>query len=82
MLVLPVKRKWFDMILSGVKKDEYRVIKSYWTSRFRKHFDFEDENRQAWVMFRNGYSANSPSFRALARLNMAEDVRNGAVRAH
>lgn len=29
MLILPIKRKWFDMILSGEKKEEYREIKPY-----------------------------------------------------
>ena len=27
MLILPIKKKWFDMILSGEKKEEYREIK-------------------------------------------------------
>ena len=26
MLVLPIKKKWFDMIASGEKKEEYREI--------------------------------------------------------
>lgn len=30
---LPIKRKWFDMILSGEKREEYREIKPYWTKR-------------------------------------------------
>lgn len=30
---LPIKRKWFDMIASGVKKEEYREIKKHWVSR-------------------------------------------------
>ena len=38
MLVLPIKKKWFDMIRSGEKKEEYREIKPYWTSRFCKEF--------------------------------------------
>ena len=29
MLTLPIKKKWFDMILSGEKKEEYREIKPY-----------------------------------------------------
>lgn len=33
MLVLPMKKKWFYMILSGVKKEEYRVCKPYWRRR-------------------------------------------------
>ncbi len=30
MLVLPIKKKWFDMIASGKKKEEYREIKPYY----------------------------------------------------
>ncbi len=33
-LVLPIKRRWFDTIVSGEKKEEYRDIKSYYISRF------------------------------------------------
>ena len=35
MLILPIKKKWFDMIVSGEKKEEYREIKPYYDSRFR-----------------------------------------------
>lgn len=35
-LTLPLKRKWFDMIKSGEKKEEYREITPYWTSRLEK----------------------------------------------
>ena len=34
MLVLPIKKKWFDMILSSQKKEEYREIKPYYKTRF------------------------------------------------
>lgn len=30
MLILPIKKKWFDMIASGQKKEEYREIKPYY----------------------------------------------------
>lgn len=33
ILHLTLKRKWFDMIASGEKKEEYRDIKPYWVSR-------------------------------------------------
>lgn len=36
MLVLPIKRKWFDMILSGEKREEYREVKPYYKSRIQK----------------------------------------------
>ncbi len=32
-LTLPLKKKWFDMIKSGEKKEEYREINLYWVSR-------------------------------------------------
>ncbi len=30
MLILPIKKKWFDMIACGEKKEEYREIKDYY----------------------------------------------------
>lgn len=33
VLKLTLKKKWFDMFLSGQKKEEYREIKDYWTKR-------------------------------------------------
>ena len=27
MLTLTIKKKWFDMIKSGIKKEEYREVK-------------------------------------------------------
>jgi len=33
ILHLTLKKKWFDMIKSGVKTEEYREIKDYWVRR-------------------------------------------------
>ena len=33
VLYLTLKKKWFDMILSGEKTEEYREIKEYWLWR-------------------------------------------------
>lgn len=33
-LDLVLKHKWFDMIASGQKKEEYRDIRPFWTKRF------------------------------------------------
>ena len=76
MLILPIKKKWFDMITSGEKKEEYREIKPYYDSRFMNEFGFllvggqmvygeaaPEEIRTPWpvlVVFRNGYSKDSP----------------------
>ena len=71
MLTLPIKKKWFDMILSGEKKEEYREIKPYYITRFRNVW-----GRPApWseihtIRFRNGYSKDSPSFLANASLGI------------
>jgi hypothetical protein len=33
VLHLTLKKKWFDMIASGEKKEEYREIKAFWSTR-------------------------------------------------
>ena len=32
-LHLTLKKKWYDMIASGEKKEEYREVKKYWIRR-------------------------------------------------
>lgn len=59
MLTLPIKRKWFDMIVSGEKTEEYREITPYYTSRLHMGH-FHEENINSCIL-RNGYSKNSPS---------------------
>ena len=57
VLHLTLKKKWFWMIVSGEKKEEYREIKPYWIKRLKesdeafKQFDV--------VCFRNGYSKSA-----------------------
>ena len=38
-LTLSLKRKWFDMIKSGVKKEEYRERSPYWRKRLIMFYD-------------------------------------------
>ena len=33
ILTLTIDKQWFDMVVSGKKKEEYRVIKGYWAKR-------------------------------------------------
>lgn len=40
-LHLNLKRRWFDMILSGEKKEEYRELHNYWMQRFLGYY-FQD----------------------------------------
>lgn len=46
-------RKWFDQIAYGVKTEEYREIKPYWTSKL-------ENRRYDVIVFRNGYSPTAP----------------------
>ena len=71
MLILPIKKKWFDMILSGEKKEEYRDIKSYYITRFRNVWGYPAPWSEIHtIRFRNGYSKDSPSFLADASLGI------------
>lgn len=76
MLILPIKKKWYDMILSGEKKEEYREWKPYYTSRiknicFRNGFDGVI-GQECLVKFINGYSRTSPHFYAKVRIQKGE----------
>lgn len=54
ILHLTLKKKWFDMIASGEKREEYREIKPYWNGRFvNKKYNV--------IHFRNGYSKDCPN---------------------
>lgn len=86
MLVIPIKKKWFDRIAAGEKKEEYREIKPYYTSRFVKALGFPEGEREEvqellrqmpsqkkiTVLFRNGYTADSPAFVADCSLSIGE----------
>jgi len=54
VLHMTLKKRWFDMILSGEKTEEYREIKPYWTKRLEKTYDV--------IRFRNGYGSKVPVF--------------------
>lgn len=67
VLPLVLKRRWYDMIASGEKREEYRLATPYWMKRM-------DNWAAKWqfrmvapvVEFRLGYAANAPrmAFRA------------------
>jgi hypothetical protein len=73
MLILPIKKQWFDLIKQGIKKEEYREIKPYYTTRFTNLGLLENgnpTNKEIVVLFRNGYSQKSPSFQAICTLSI------------
>lgn len=74
-MILTLKKQWFDMILSGVKTEEYREIKPYWEKRFINYFgryrDFSQDppvpvwnQEKKYIIFRNGYGNDKPEFTA------------------
>lgn len=85
-IILTIKKKWYDLILKREKKEEYREIKPYYDSRLPKEFGmFRDGNKlikgntyppedlsKRIILFRNGYSKNSPSFSALCSLSIGQ----------
>lgn len=67
-LKLTLKRKWFDMIAFGEKKEEYREIKPYWLVRLTNQKGNSLSHSHLWefkqydiIEFKNGYSKDAPS---------------------
>lgn len=67
-MILQIEKKWFNMILSGEKKEEYLEIKRYYRSRLYSLGLIDRYGLPligtADIEFRNGYSTGSPSFTA------------------
>lgn len=86
ILILPIKKKWFDIIISGEKKEEYRKRTPYWEKRFKKYFGWgygaTSANTYGWrflprskeVIFRNGYGKDVPEF--TAEVTITENTGN------
>lgn len=78
MLVLPIKKKWFDMIKSGEKLEEYREIKPYYDKRLLNYFEHTDYGsfivinpyNEKQIILRNGYNRDSASLLCLCTLDM------------
>ena len=78
MLTLPIKRKWYRMIMDPdpekKKLEEYREVKPYYTKRFQTIGLLDQYGLptigQEWIRFRNGYSKDSPSMEALCSMDI------------
>lgn len=74
IITLTLKKEWFDMILSGEKKEEYRDIKPYWVRRLIGNWhQYNDKSvfyKGDYIMpfgvtaitFKNGYGKDVPQF--------------------
>lgn len=66
-LHLNLKKKWFDMILAGIKLEEYREIKRHWIQRLCNEIDWEFNSNKLedvfkkydTILFKNGYRKNA-----------------------
>lgn len=54
-LFLPLKAKWYDMIESGIKTEEYREFKEYWFKRLAN-------KKYKYVRFSYGYTRRTMTF--------------------
>lgn len=66
-LHLNLKKEWFDLILSGVKKQEYRDITDYWKNRFDNLFSMKHGDETfipiiETITFSNGYAKDRRQF--------------------
>lgn len=82
ILTLTLKKKWFDMILTGKKKEEYREVKDYWMKRiagingcgtgYNYHLlalaGFNEIKKDIdIIVFKNGYSKNAPMIEVVCK---------------
>ncbi len=67
-LHLTLKKKWFDMILSGEKTEEYRETKPYWVARLIVKGSVKQTDTGCEITFKNFdkvhfYNGASPSLK-------------------
>ena len=74
MLILPIKKKWYEMITLGVKLEEYREPTPYWLKRLRRQCVIQDVSSNGCGMqliIRNGYRKDAP--KALITLEVIDE---------
>ena len=87
VLPLVLKGKWYAMIASGEKKEEYRELKPYWENRIANWHARMDAMGAAFaiVRFQMGYQKNAPYFyRTAMHLGHGDfrqhfEIRNKAI---
>lgn len=51
-LFIIIKAEYFNQILNGTKKEEYRIVKPYWAKKIV-------DRKYSKIIFQNGYSSKS-----------------------
>lgn len=69
ILSLVLKGRWYDLIASGVKREEYRAATQYWQKRI-ENWNFSNKFNHI-IEFRRGYRKDAPrmAFSAMAIIN-------------
>lgn len=57
VLHLTLHKRYFDMIASGEKPEEYRELKAYWFKRLTYIGEFR---KFEYIVFTNGYATDAP----------------------
>lgn len=70
VLTLPISEPWFSMILSGVKREEYRKLSQYYLTRFKNYSYKDGDVNKIKILFRNGYNSISPAFTATCSIGI------------
>lgn len=74
-LDLVLKAKWYNMIESGVKTEEYREVKAYWIKRLTKqlkslscdtNLSVRESKKFDAVKFHYGYTSKTMTFECLS----------------
>ena len=65
MLTLPIQKRWFDMILSGEKK-EYELLQGEAVPEEIRKDSIQE------IIFRNGYSKDSKAIKARCKLRIGK----------
>ena len=70
MLILPVKKKWFDMEAEGTKTEVYREITPFWSAQI-PHSDDGSPQRDM-LYLRNGYGDGRTTLAVFGFWNIQE----------
>lgn len=86
MIIFPIKGKWFYLIRTNQKLEEYREIKPYYENRFKRVFrvsydtftgllkneegEIIEETGKKWLGLKNGYSDRAPVIYIFASLTV------------
>ena len=79
--IMPIKKEWFEKLLSGEKTIEYRENKQYWWVRLRLKSGIVTgtslmiKNHTKYILFKNGYRKNCR--KALAEIERIHIIDSG-----